>query len=311
MGFNNATNNLFREQKVVNSAVTYVVLDDDVIINITDTTAPRTVTLPAPSATNTGKFFVVKDTSGGASSNNITVAGASGNIDGAANYTIDANYGSAVFYSDGSNYFTQSLGIIPVVSPAAPTRSSLGVSFNSSTHNTWVDSGFNIVVPAGTQRLTYNCKGNITNNGAGMMIMECRLFDVTEGSAVTNSARNLVTACNASGFSGTSGGSAQFDMRTSNVGDRTYRIDIRKTSQGGTPNTGQNMTLVAGSYLEYRSDEYLRENNVQRSHCWSYRICRLNCRWGWDNHRVHCCQYRLDSIDSYRKFKRGVKNASC
>ena len=108
MTFQNASNNLFREQKVVNSAVSYVVLDNDVIINITDTTAPRNVTLPAPSATNVGKFFVVKDTSGGAASNNITVAGASGNIDGAANHLLSSNYASAVFYSDGSNYFTQS-----------------------------------------------------------------------------------------------------------------------------------------------------------------------------------------------------------
>lgn len=108
MGFNNATNNLFREQPITNQAASYVVLATDVIINITNTAAPRTVTLPAPSATNVGKFFVVKDTSGGASSNNITVAGASGNIDGAANHVISSNYGSAVFYSDGTNYFTQS-----------------------------------------------------------------------------------------------------------------------------------------------------------------------------------------------------------
>ena len=108
MSFNNSTNNLFRSQKIINSAVTYVVLDDDVIINITDTTAPRAVTLPAPGATNIGKFFVVKDTSGGASSNNITVAGISGNIDGTANHIINSDYGSAVFYSDGTNYFTQS-----------------------------------------------------------------------------------------------------------------------------------------------------------------------------------------------------------
>ena len=256
MGFNNATNNLFREQPVTNQAASYVAAVDDVIINITNTAAPRTVTLPAPASNNTGKFFVVKDTSGGASSNNITVAGAAGNIDGAANYTIDANYGSAVFYSDGSNYFTQSLGLTPVTSPAAPTRSNLGVSFNSSTHNTWVDSGFNIVVPAGTQRLTYSCNGNIANNSAGVMIMECRLFDVTGGSAVTDSERNLATAGYASAFSGTSGGSAQFDVRVTPVVSTTYRIDIRKTSQGGSPNTGQNMTLVAGSYLEYRNDEY-------------------------------------------------------
>ena len=108
MSFNNSTNNLFRSQKIINSAVTYVVLDDDVIINITDTTAPRAVTLPAPGATNIGKFFVVKDTSGGASSNNIIVVSTAGNIDGSANYIINTNYGNAIFYSDGTNYFVES-----------------------------------------------------------------------------------------------------------------------------------------------------------------------------------------------------------
>ena len=116
MTINNSVNNLFSEQKVVNSAVSYVVLDDDVIINITDTSAPRTVTLPAPSATNTGKFFMIKDTSGAANTNNITVAGASGNIDGAANRIITTDHGSMLVYSDGTNYFVQS-EIAPSVTP--------------------------------------------------------------------------------------------------------------------------------------------------------------------------------------------------
>ena len=108
MVFNNSTNNLFREQKVVNSATSYVVLADDIIVNITDTAAPRTVTLPAPSTSNVGKFFLIKDTSGGAATNNITVSPASGNIDGAASHAIDTNLGFVSAYSDGTNYFIQS-----------------------------------------------------------------------------------------------------------------------------------------------------------------------------------------------------------
>ena len=107
MAFNNATNNLFREQKVVNSATSYVVLADDVIVNITDTAAPRAVTLPAPSTSNIGKFFFIKDTSGAAVTNNITVTPASGNIDGAASHAIDTNLGFVSAYSDGTNYFIQ------------------------------------------------------------------------------------------------------------------------------------------------------------------------------------------------------------
>ena len=105
MGINNSSNNLFLQQKVVNSNTNYNVLYDDVIINITDTSSLRTVTLPTPSSLNIGKFFVVKDASGGASTNNITVSPLSAEIDGEANYVIGSNYGSAVFYSDGKNYF--------------------------------------------------------------------------------------------------------------------------------------------------------------------------------------------------------------
>lgn len=107
MGFNNSVNNLFRQQKVVNSAVDYIVLAEDSLINITDTSIPRAVTLPAPSATNIGKFFIVKDTSGAAGTNNITITPASGLVDGAANISVMSNFGSIKVFSDGTNYFSE------------------------------------------------------------------------------------------------------------------------------------------------------------------------------------------------------------
>ena len=113
MPVNNSTNNLFREQKVVNSAVNYIVLADDVIINITDTSAPRTVTLPAPGNSNIGKFFTVKDTSGNTGANSITVDTVSGNIDGVATHVIALNYASATFYSDGTNYSIDNKTTVP------------------------------------------------------------------------------------------------------------------------------------------------------------------------------------------------------
>ena len=106
MPFKNAANNLFREQKIVNSAVNYLVLADDVIINITNTAVPRTVTLPAPGSMNVGKAFFIKDTSGGVGTNNITVTPASGTIDGAASYVLNRDFSSLDVYSDGTNYFS-------------------------------------------------------------------------------------------------------------------------------------------------------------------------------------------------------------
>jgi hypothetical protein len=84
----------------------YTVLGSDYIIAYTSLTTGRAVTLPAPSSTNSGQIFIVKDEAGSAGTNNLTVSGASGNIDGAASYVISTNYGLARFYSNGSNYFT-------------------------------------------------------------------------------------------------------------------------------------------------------------------------------------------------------------
>lgn len=75
------------------------------IVGVTSTAAARTITLPA-TPPDSGWIIVVKDESGGAATNNITVAGNGNNIDGAANYTINTNYGSVMIYSSGSKYFT-------------------------------------------------------------------------------------------------------------------------------------------------------------------------------------------------------------
>jgi len=76
------------------------------IVSVTNTAAARTITL-ATADTVAGRIVIVKDTSGGAGTNNITVATeGSETIDGAATIAITANYGVARLYSDGSNWFT-------------------------------------------------------------------------------------------------------------------------------------------------------------------------------------------------------------
>lgn len=80
--------------------------DDEVIIGVTDTSAARTITiLSADIVAN--RLFIIKDESGAAGTNNITVAteGAE-TIDGAASYTISTNYGVVRMYSDGTNLYT-------------------------------------------------------------------------------------------------------------------------------------------------------------------------------------------------------------
>ena len=61
------------------------------------------LTLPVADST-AGRFYVIKDISGGAASNNITVTAQSTNfIDGAATYVIASNYGSATFINRGNS----------------------------------------------------------------------------------------------------------------------------------------------------------------------------------------------------------------
>ena len=56
---------------------------------------PASVVLPA--AAPIGTVFVVKDTSGLAATNNITITATGSTIDGAANFVLATNYGSVTF----------------------------------------------------------------------------------------------------------------------------------------------------------------------------------------------------------------------
>lgn len=79
---------------------------DEVIIGITDTSLVRTVTLQTTDIVAT-RLFIIKDESGAAGTNNITVATqAAETIDGLASVDITANYGVLRLYSDGTNLFS-------------------------------------------------------------------------------------------------------------------------------------------------------------------------------------------------------------
>lgn len=108
--FNVSTNNsTILVGQAVNRTATatdYTVLVTDYIIGVTSTAATRTITLPSAPATN--QVFIVKDESGGATVNNITVTVSGGviNIDGATTAVILLNYGVVSVYWNGSKYFT-------------------------------------------------------------------------------------------------------------------------------------------------------------------------------------------------------------
>lgn len=89
----------------------YTAVAGDDLIAVTNTSAARTVTLPA--ATSVGasvdqvKTLRIKDEGGQAGTNTLTIArSASDTIDGATSATINTNYGSRTFYSNGTAWFS-------------------------------------------------------------------------------------------------------------------------------------------------------------------------------------------------------------
>lgn len=75
------------------------------VVGVTSTSSARTVTVGTNLVKN-GRVITIKDESGGAGTNNITVATeGSENIDGASTYVMSADYESVTIYSDGTNWF--------------------------------------------------------------------------------------------------------------------------------------------------------------------------------------------------------------
>jgi len=76
----------------------------DYILNVTSTASARTVTVP--NSANSNQIFIIKDGSGGAATNNITVTtpGGTKTFDGQTSVAIATNWGSLTVAYDGSNY---------------------------------------------------------------------------------------------------------------------------------------------------------------------------------------------------------------
>ncbi len=83
----------------------YTALLSDHIIEQGTTSSPFTITLPS-AAPKTGWTLVIKDGTGGAGVNNITINGNGRNINGAVTTTINTNYGFVRIYFRGTQYYT-------------------------------------------------------------------------------------------------------------------------------------------------------------------------------------------------------------
>ena len=90
------------------------VLTDDDIIAVTNTDSTRAIIISIEDVESGSeselRVIIIKDESGNASNNNITISLESGNIDGAGAKYITVNYDSLAIYLDGTNgwtYFNQ------------------------------------------------------------------------------------------------------------------------------------------------------------------------------------------------------------
>lgn len=80
-------------------------VNDNTDVIFVNPAAAATITIANAANLSAGEKIVIKDTSGAASTNNITVSPAGGTIDGAATAVINTNYGTLTLISDGTNYF--------------------------------------------------------------------------------------------------------------------------------------------------------------------------------------------------------------
>ena len=89
---------------VNNAASPYTVLSTDQYIKVD--TSGGAVTIRLPNTTTTGRFVIVKDSTGTAAASNITVTTVGGavNIDGATTFVMNTNYESGNFLWDGTAY---------------------------------------------------------------------------------------------------------------------------------------------------------------------------------------------------------------
>lgn len=83
------------------TTATYTVLVTDFILFVN---RAGTVAVTLPASPTTGDTYRVKDISGAAATNNITVTPSAGNIDGAANFVISANYAAFDFIYNGTEW---------------------------------------------------------------------------------------------------------------------------------------------------------------------------------------------------------------
>ena len=103
---NNITGSISVTFNHANISGTYNATTSNHFIGCDTSSAPVTINLPAAATAGAGFHLEIKDESGNAKNNNITIDGnLSETIDGELTLVLSADYDAASLYCDGSNWF--------------------------------------------------------------------------------------------------------------------------------------------------------------------------------------------------------------
>jgi hypothetical protein len=132
---NESGTDILNPRKQISSAL-YYMSNVDYIVGV-DTSAARTIVLPSASMVNDGAMFVIKDETGNAGTNNITINRSSTDtIEGLTSLSININYGIIELYRAGTGKWA----LMPHVKSASE------VSNNSSVVGTTVKDALNTLL---------------------------------------------------------------------------------------------------------------------------------------------------------------------
>ena len=88
--------------QINNQSVSYAMLDTDYFVGFNTSGGPITVTLPVDTAD--GEVYIIKDTSGNALTNNITISGNGNAIEGSGTLVLNTPYASATLLFNGTTW---------------------------------------------------------------------------------------------------------------------------------------------------------------------------------------------------------------
>lgn len=147
-------------------------MSSGVVYLVTTSSTAITMTLPSPTS---GAYVYVKDSTGTAQTNNITVSPhASETIDGTSSYVMTFNYGYAEFVSDGTNWFVTDCNSILGAwgnsltwTVSATTASNVSIWYRRSGDSIEVNGSFESSSNTGSAA-TFNFPSGITINSSKM-----------------------------------------------------------------------------------------------------------------------------------------------